>query len=134
MFFLCPTVNLLIVEKLTEDLVDGVAWLPLVPELPQLLDVTLRTNQSSVLTVSASLKLGITSGSLAPPRSTLEMLLTLGALSLSQRPSLTSLSLISQLKMPGLSFLYSSILFSTSGVATRGLLPPMTPGRILPVS
>ena len=62
------------------------------------------------------------------------MLLTLGALSLSQRPSLTSRSLISQLKMPGLSFLYSSILFSTSGVATRGLLPPMTPGRILPVS
>ena len=62
------------------------------------------------------------------------MLLTLGALSLSHSPSLTSLSRISQLKMPGLSFLYSSILFSTSGVATRGLLPPMTPGRILPVS
>lgn len=36
--------------------------------------------------------------------------------------------------MPGLAFLYSSIRFSTSGVATRGLLPPMTPGRMLPVS
>ena len=48
--------------------------------------------------------------------------------------TLTSLSLISQLNIPGLSFLYSSILFSTSGVATRGLLPPITPGLILPVS
>ena len=46
----------------------------------------------------------------------------------------TSLSRISQLKMPGLSFLYSSILFSTSGVATLGLLPPITPGLMLPVS
>ena len=43
-------------------------------------------------------------------------------------------SLISQLKIPGLSFLYSSIFFSTSGVATRGLDPPITPGRIEPVS
>ena len=44
------------------------------------------------------------------------------------------LSLISHEKIPGFSALYSSILLSTSGVATRGLLPPMTPGRMLPVS
>ena len=77
------------------------------------------------------------SGSASPapaPRSTREMEDTLGAVSLSQSPSLTSRSLISQLKMPGLSRLYSSILLSTSGVATRGLLPPITPGRMLPVS
>ena len=43
-------------------------------------------------------------------------------------------SRISQLNIPGLSFLYSSILFSTSGVATRGFEPPMTPGLMDPVS
>lgn len=59
---------------------------------------------------------------------------TLGAVLLSQIPSLTSLSLISQLKIEGFSLLYCSILFSTSGVATRGFEPPMTPGRIEPVS
>ena len=48
--------------------------------------------------------------------------------------TLISCSRISQLKIPGLSFLYSSIFFSTSGVATRGLEPPMTPGRMEPVS
>ena len=48
--------------------------------------------------------------------------------------TLMSRSLISQLNIPGVSRLYSSILFSTSGVATRGLLPPITPGRMLPVS
>ena len=47
---------------------------------------------------------------------------------------MTSLSLISQLKMPGSPFLYSSILPSTSGVATRGFEPPITPGLMLPVS
>ena len=46
----------------------------------------------------------------------------------------TNLSRISQLKIPGQLFLYSSILRSTSGVATRGLLPPITPGLMLPVS
>lgn len=46
----------------------------------------------------------------------------------------TSLSRISQLNMAGLAFLYSSIRLSTSGVATLGLLPPITPGRMLPVS
>ena len=45
-----------------------------------------------------------------------------------------SFSRISQLNIPGLSFLYSSIFFSTSGVATRGLDPPITPGLIDPVS
>ena len=80
------------------------------------------------------------------------MELTDGAVCLSQIPScagntgdlrlevkgkshtLISRSRISQLKMLGFSRLYSSIRFSTSGVATRGLLPPMTPGRMLPVS
>lgn len=46
----------------------------------------------------------------------------------------TSLSRISQLNMAGLAFLYSSMRLSTSGVATLGLLPPITPGRMLPVS
>lgn len=46
----------------------------------------------------------------------------------------TNLSRISQLNMDGLAFLYSSIRLSTSGVATLGLLPPITPGLILPVS
>lgn len=59
---------------------------------------------------------------------------TLGAELLSQMPSFTSLSLISQLKMDGFSRLYCSILDSTSGVATLGLLPPITPGRMDPVS
>lgn len=36
--------------------------------------------------------------------------------------------------MPGFCFFKSSILFSTSGVATRGLEPPITPGRMEPVS
>ena len=62
------------------------------------------------------------------------MELTLGTDDLSQIPSFNNRSLISQLNIPGLSRLYCSIFFSTSGVATRGLLPPMTPGRILPVS
>ena len=44
------------------------------------------------------------------------------------------LSLISQLKTPGFSFLYPSIFASISGVASLGLLPPNTPGRMLPVS
>ena len=45
-----------------------------------------------------------------------------------------SFSLISQEKIPGFSFLYSSILASTSGVATLGFEPPITPGRMEPVS
>ena len=46
----------------------------------------------------------------------------------------TNLSRISQLKTPGFSFLYPSILASISGVASFGLLPPRTPGLIDPVS
>ena len=46
----------------------------------------------------------------------------------------TDLSRISQLKTPGFSFLYPSILASISGVASFGLLPPSTPGLIEPVS
>ena len=125
--------NIVKEKELTEYLTNRMTGLPLVSELPQILSVSLNRKQSELSIISQS-EYGITSGSLAPPRSTLEMLLTLGALSLSQSPSLTSRSRISQLKMPGLSLLYSSILFSTSGVATRGLLPPITPGRILPVS
>lgn len=49
-------------------------------------------------------------------------------------PTLIKRSRISHEKIAGLSRLYSSTLFSTSGVATRGLLPPITPGRMLPVS
>lgn len=45
-----------------------------------------------------------------------------------------SLSRISHENMPGLSRFNLSILVSTSGVATRGLLPPITPGLIDPVS
>ena len=66
MFFVCRTLNLFIVEELTEDLVDGVARLPLVPELPQLLDVALRTNQSSVLPLSANQKQALPPGP-SPP-------------------------------------------------------------------
>ena len=46
----------------------------------------------------------------------------------------TNLSRISQLKTPGFSFLYPSILASISGVANFGLLPPRTPGLMDPVS
>jgi len=41
-----------------------------------------------------------------------------GTVLLSHTPSFNSLSRISQLNMPGFSRLYSSIRFSTSGVAT----------------
>ena len=41
-----------------------------------------------------------------------------GTVLLSHTPSFSSLSRISQLNIPGLSRLYSSIRFSTSGVAT----------------
>jgi hypothetical protein len=45
-------------------------------------------------------------------------------------PSEMSLSLISQAKMVGFSRLYCSILETTVGVATLGLLPPMRPGGL----
>lgn len=49
-------------------------------------------------------------------------------------PSEMSLSLISHAKIVGFSRLYCSILATTTGVATFGLLPPMIPGRREPVS
>lgn len=45
-----------------------------------------------------------------------------------------SFSLISQEKIPGFCLLSSSIRASTSGVATLGLDPPITPGLMEPVS
>lgn len=41
-----------------------------------------------------------------------------------------SLSRISQAKMVGFSLLYCSILDTTAGVATLGLLPPIRPGGL----
>lgn len=43
-------------------------------------------------------------------------------------PSEMSLSRISHAKMVGFSLLYCSILATTAGVATFGLLPPIKPG------
>uniref|UniRef100_A0A182MIW1 Uncharacterized protein n=1 Tax=Anopheles culicifacies TaxID=139723 RepID=A0A182MIW1_9DIPT len=48
--------------------------------------------------------------------------------------SFSSLSRISQAKMFGQLFLNCEILFTTSGVATRGFDPPIARGRMLPVS
>lgn len=45
-------------------------------------------------------------------------------------PSEISLSRISQAKMVGFSLLYCSILETTAGVATLGLLPPISPGGL----
>ena len=59
---------------------------------------------------------------------------TEGTLYLSQMPSASNLSLISQAKMPG-SFIFNSLMkLTTLGVVTLGLLPPMAPGRMEPVS
>ena len=60
--------------------------------------------------------------------------LTLGTLSWEHTPSANSLSRISQANMVGLSFLYLDIVSTTWGVATFGLLPPMTPALKFPVS
>ena len=60
--------------------------------------------------------------------------LTLGTLSWEHTPSANSLSRISQANMVGLSFLYLDIVSTTCGVATFGLLPPMTPALKFPVS
>lgn len=69
-----------------------------------------------------------------PPLISREIELTDGAVFLSQMPSFINLSLISQENIPGFCLFSSSILFSTSGVATLGFEPPITPGRIEPVS
>ena len=59
---------------------------------------------------------------------------TEGAVELVQTPSEMSFSRISQAKMVGFSRLYDSILFTTWGVATLGLEPPIIPGgRTVPV-
>ena len=60
--------------------------------------------------------------------------LTLGTLSLLQTPSDKSRSRISQAKIDGHSRLYSEMRFTTLGVATRGLEPPIARGLIVPVS
>jgi hypothetical protein len=62
------------------------------------------------------------------------MELTEGTLYLSQTPSDNSLSRISQAKMPG-SFCLRFLMYATTlGVVTRGLLPPIAPGKMEPVS
>ena len=68
------------------------------------------------------------------PRKSLEIADTLGTVFLSHMPSLMSLSRTSQENTPGFSLLYISTVFSISGVANLGLVPPITPGRMLPVS
>lgn len=64
----------------------------------------------------------------------LDMLDTEGTLYLSQTPSDSNLSLISHAKIPGSLSLSCLMYWTTLGVVTRGLLPPIAPGRILPVS
>lgn len=59
---------------------------------------------------------------------------TLGILSWLQTFSLSSLSRISHANIEGHSRLYEAIFVTTSDVATRGLLPPIARGLILPVS
>lgn len=67
-------------------------------------------------------------------RSILDMLDTDGTLYLSHTPSDSSRSRISHAKIPG-SFSFSCLMYCTTfGVVTRGLLPPIAPGRMLPVS
>ena len=60
--------------------------------------------------------------------------LTLGTFSWLQTFSERSRSRISQANMVGFARLYSQILLTTCGVATLGFEPPITPGRMLPVS
>ena len=79
---------------------------------------------------------GLTSVSVSSPWpfSSLEMELMLGTVSSEQTPSSTNLSRISQLKMPGFLSWYSFTFFSILSVSIFGLLPPTTPGLMLPVS
>ena len=62
------------------------------------------------------------------------MLETEGTPSWGHTPSVTSRSLISQANMVGFSRLYFAMASTTCGVATLGLLPPITPARKVPVS
>lgn len=59
---------------------------------------------------------------------------TEGMLSLSQMRSSRSRLRISHANIVGFDFLYAAIASTTCGVATFGFEPPMTPGRMLPVS
>jgi len=59
---------------------------------------------------------------------------TLGTFSWSQTPSDSSRSRISHANIVAFSRLYLQIASTTRGVATLGLLPPITPGLIDPVS
>ena len=59
---------------------------------------------------------------------------TEGTLYLSHTPSLSSLSLISQAKIPGSLIFRSRMNPTTFGVVTLGLEPPIAPGRMDPVS
>ena len=63
-----------------------------------------------------------------------QWILTLGMLSWLQSPSDRRRSRISQAKIDGHSRLYCAMRVTTSGVATRGLLPPIARGRMEPVS
>lgn len=69
-----------------------------------------------------------------PSRNNLLIAPTVGTVVLSHKFSFINLSRISQEKAIGFSRLISSILFSISGEIIRGLLPPITPGLMLPVS
>ena len=62
------------------------------------------------------------------------MLETLGTFSWLHTCSVSNLSLISQANIVGFSFLYFAIASTTGGVATLGLLPPITPALQFPVS
>lgn len=57
-----------------------------------------------------------------------------GRVSWVQMPSFSRRSLISQANMVGVSALYRWMASTTWGVATFGFDPPITPGRMLPVS
>jgi len=59
---------------------------------------------------------------------------TLGTFSWSQTASASSRSRISHANIVAFSRLYLQMASTTRGVATFGLLPPMTPGLIDPVS
>lgn len=69
----------------------------------------------------------------AAPRGSPRRGLTLGVLLLAQMPSACSCRRISQAKREGCSSFSWAILATTSGVAMRGLLPPMTLGSRAPV-
>lgn len=68
----------------------------------------------------------------SPPYLLMELML--GTLSWSHTRSRISWSLISQANMVGLVCFRCRIIFTTFGVATLGLEPPITPGLMLPVS